>query len=114
MRLSSHHSVALFVRDTPCWSRISQRCFVRYYGSFFNENRIMLCTEFMDGPSLEQIGRMPEEMLGRVIVAVLQVSLPSTFECFKHLVSSLLCDRVWCTFKNSRSCIATSSRPIFW
>eukprot|EP00038_Savillea_parva_P000031 m.93695 g.93695 ORF g.93695 m.93695 type:complete len:449 (-) comp10012_c0_seq2:109-1455(-) len=48
---------------------------IRYYGSFFNENRIMLCTEFMDGPSLDQIckiGSMPEHILGRVIVAVLQ------------------------------------------
>eukprot|EP00037_Helgoeca_nana_P013490 m.124164 g.124164 ORF g.124164 m.124164 type:complete len:448 (-) comp22065_c0_seq1:1099-2442(-) len=45
---------------------------IRYFGSFFNENRIMLCTEFMDGPSLEQIKCMPEAMIGRVIVAVLQ------------------------------------------
>jgi hypothetical protein len=35
----------------------------------------MLCTEFMDGPSLEQIKCMPEAMIGRVIVAVLQVAI---------------------------------------
>ena len=61
---------------------------IGFYGAFFVENRISICTEYMDGElkslfsskllcvcvcvggSLENYGAIPEELLGRIIVSV--------------------------------------------
>uniref|UniRef100_A0A4W3IXR4 mitogen-activated protein kinase kinase n=1 Tax=Callorhinchus milii TaxID=7868 RepID=A0A4W3IXR4_CALMI len=43
---------------------------IGFYGAFFVENRISICTEFMDGGSLDVYSRIPEHVLGRISVAV--------------------------------------------
>ncbi|XP_077988577.1 dual specificity mitogen-activated protein kinase kinase 5-like [Glandiceps talaboti] len=42
------------------------------YGAFFTENRISICTEYMDGGSLEQYGCIPEAVLGRIAVSIVK------------------------------------------
>ena len=70
----------------------NSRYIIGFYGAFFNENRISICTEYMDGKScdlvtrgcahilrsmltqlggsLDRYGMIPEEVLGRIAVAV--------------------------------------------
>uniref|UniRef100_A0AAR2J2S5 mitogen-activated protein kinase kinase n=1 Tax=Pygocentrus nattereri TaxID=42514 RepID=A0AAR2J2S5_PYGNA len=43
---------------------------ITFYSAFFVENRISICTEFMDGGSLDVYRRIPEHVLGRIAVAV--------------------------------------------
>lgn len=45
---------------------------IGFYGAFFTENRISICTEFMDGGSLEMYKRIPEQILGRIAVPVVK------------------------------------------
>uniref|UniRef100_A0A8C0ZWH7 Protein kinase domain-containing protein n=1 Tax=Castor canadensis TaxID=51338 RepID=A0A8C0ZWH7_CASCN len=42
---------------------------IGFYGAFFVENRISICTEFMDGGSLDVYRKIPEHVLGRIAVA---------------------------------------------
>ncbi|XP_064607643.1 dual specificity mitogen-activated protein kinase kinase 5-like [Liolophura sinensis] len=44
---------------------------IMFYGAFFIENRISICTEFMDGGSLDKYGVIPEPVLGRMTVSIL-------------------------------------------
>jgi len=50
--------------------KCNSRYIIGFYGAFFHENRISICTEYMDGGSLENYGIIPEEVLGRIAVAV--------------------------------------------
>uniref|UniRef100_A0A452R7L2 mitogen-activated protein kinase kinase n=1 Tax=Ursus americanus TaxID=9643 RepID=A0A452R7L2_URSAM len=43
---------------------------IGFYGAFFVENRISICTEFMDGGSLDVYRKIPEHVLGRIAIAV--------------------------------------------
>uniref|UniRef100_A0A8C6USC0 Mitogen-activated protein kinase kinase 5 n=1 Tax=Neogobius melanostomus TaxID=47308 RepID=A0A8C6USC0_9GOBI len=43
---------------------------ITFFGAFFVENRISICTEFMDGGSLDVYKRIPEYVLGRIAVAL--------------------------------------------
>ncbi|XP_055060358.2 dual specificity mitogen-activated protein kinase kinase 5 isoform X2 [Misgurnus anguillicaudatus] len=45
---------------------------IKFYSAFFVENRISICTEFMDGGSLDVYWKIPEHVLGRIIVAVVK------------------------------------------
>uniref|UniRef100_A0A7N8YQD3 mitogen-activated protein kinase kinase n=1 Tax=Mastacembelus armatus TaxID=205130 RepID=A0A7N8YQD3_9TELE len=45
---------------------------IRFFSAFFVENRISICTEFMDGGSLDVYKRIPEHVLGRIAVAVVK------------------------------------------
>lgn len=45
---------------------------IGFYGAFFSENRISICTEYMDGGSMEHYGAVPEEVLSRVVVSVVR------------------------------------------
>ncbi|EDO40740.1 predicted protein [Nematostella vectensis] len=45
---------------------------IEFYGAFFVENRISMCTEYMDGGSLDMYGSIPEPVLGRIAVAVVK------------------------------------------
>ncbi|XP_036788157.1 dual specificity mitogen-activated protein kinase kinase 5 isoform X3 [Manis pentadactyla] len=45
---------------------------IGFYGAFFVENRISICTEFMDGGSLDVYRKIPENVLGRIAVAVVK------------------------------------------
>lgn len=51
--------------------RCNSQFIIQYFGSFFNENRIMMCTEHMDAGSMEELGCIPEQHIGRVAVSVL-------------------------------------------
>nr|XP_039254583.1 dual specificity mitogen-activated protein kinase kinase 5-like [Styela clava] len=39
---------------------------IDFYGAFSHENKIFLCTEFMDGGSLDRFGKIPEVVLKRI------------------------------------------------
>ncbi|KAG7482791.1 dual specificity mitogen-activated protein kinase kinase 5 [Solea senegalensis] len=45
---------------------------ITFFGAFFVENRISICTEFMDGGSLDVFKRIPEHVLGRIAVSVVK------------------------------------------
>lgn len=45
---------------------------IGFYGAFFVENRISICTEFMDGGSLDKYWQIPEPVLGRMAVYIIQ------------------------------------------
>ncbi|XP_040890820.1 dual specificity mitogen-activated protein kinase kinase 5 isoform X2 [Toxotes jaculatrix] len=45
---------------------------ITFFSAFFVENRISICTEFMDGGSLDVYKRIPEPVLGRIAVAVVK------------------------------------------
>ncbi|CAH3014897.1 unnamed protein product [Porites evermanni] len=45
---------------------------IEFYGAFFVENRISICTEYMDGGSLDMYGCIPEPVLGRIAVSVVK------------------------------------------
>uniref|UniRef100_A0A8C3ARY8 mitogen-activated protein kinase kinase n=1 Tax=Cyclopterus lumpus TaxID=8103 RepID=A0A8C3ARY8_CYCLU len=45
---------------------------ITFFSAFFVENRISICTEFMDGGSLDVYKRVPEHVLGRIAVAVVE------------------------------------------
>ncbi len=45
---------------------------IGFYGAFFRENQIFMCTELMDGGSLENCGQIPEPVLGRIAVSVIK------------------------------------------
>eukprot|EP00054_Salpingoeca_dolichothecata_P002574 m.23206 g.23206 ORF g.23206 m.23206 type:complete len:466 (-) comp13109_c0_seq1:68-1465(-) len=55
---------------------ILKRCtsdfIIGYFGCFFSENRIKICTEYMDGGSLDTFGSIPEPVLGCIAGSVLQ------------------------------------------
>ncbi|XP_064191717.1 dual specificity mitogen-activated protein kinase kinase 5 isoform X7 [Anguilla rostrata] len=45
---------------------------ITFYSAFFVENRISICTEFMDGGSLDVYRKIPEHVLGRIAVPVVK------------------------------------------
>uniref|UniRef100_A0A7N8YCI5 mitogen-activated protein kinase kinase n=1 Tax=Mastacembelus armatus TaxID=205130 RepID=A0A7N8YCI5_9TELE len=45
---------------------------IRFFSAFFVENRISICTEFMDGGSLDVYKRIPEHVLGRIPSVLVQ------------------------------------------
>ncbi|CAH1796439.1 unnamed protein product [Owenia fusiformis] len=45
---------------------------IGFYGAYFIENKISMCTEWMDGGSLDKYGRVPEPVLGRISLAVVR------------------------------------------
>lgn len=45
---------------------------ITFYSAFFVENRISICTEYMDGGSLDVYRKIPEHVLGRISVAVVK------------------------------------------
>ncbi|XP_060889162.1 dual specificity mitogen-activated protein kinase kinase 5 isoform X1 [Labrus mixtus] len=45
---------------------------ITFFSAFFVENRISICTEFMDGGSLDVYKIIPEHVLGRIAVAVVK------------------------------------------
>ncbi|ELU04825.1 hypothetical protein CAPTEDRAFT_173814 [Capitella teleta] len=45
---------------------------IGFYGAYVMENRISICTEYMDGGSLEKHGKIPQMVLGRIAVSVVK------------------------------------------
>jgi len=45
---------------------------IGFYGAFFTEGKISVCTEFMNGGSLDTYGAIPEPVLARISVSVVK------------------------------------------
>lgn len=45
---------------------------IAFHGAFFIENKISICTEFMDGGSLDRYHKIPQNVVGRIAVAVVK------------------------------------------
>jgi mitogen-activated protein kinase kinase 5 len=45
---------------------------IGFYGAFFQENKISICTEYMDGGSLDHFGAIPEVVLGKIAVGAVK------------------------------------------
>eukprot|EP00112_Aurelia_sp_Birch-Aquarium-sp1_P014787 Seg321.4 transcript_id=Seg321.4/GoldUCD/mRNA.D3Y31 product="Dual specificity mitogen-activated protein kinase kinase 5" protein_id=Seg321.4/GoldUCD/D3Y31 len=45
---------------------------IGFYGAFFTERKISICTEYMDGGSLDNYGAIPEIVLARISVSVVK------------------------------------------
>nr|CAB3263618.1 MAPKK5 dual specificity mitogen-activated protein kinase kinase 5 [Phallusia mammillata] len=43
---------------------------IAFYGAYFDENRVLLCTEYMDGGSLDRYGKIPEAVLINVASSI--------------------------------------------
>lgn len=50
----------------------NSRLIIAFHGAFFIENKISICTEFMDGGSLDNFNKIPQNVLGRIAVAVVK------------------------------------------
>ncbi|XP_051677771.2 dual specificity mitogen-activated protein kinase kinase 5 isoform X4 [Oryctolagus cuniculus] len=64
----AHHVLSGKILAVKCDSSY----IIGFYGAFFVENRISICTEFMDGGSLDVYRKIPEHVLGRIAVAVVK------------------------------------------
>lgn len=45
---------------------------IEFFGAFFIENKISICTEYMDRGSIDRYGKIPQNVLGRIAVAVVK------------------------------------------
>lgn len=64
------------IRELQVLHECNSPYIVGFYGAFYSDGEISICMEHMDGGSLDQVlkeaGRMPEEILGKVSIAVLR------------------------------------------
>lgn len=60
------------INELDILRKCSSPFIINYYGAFFSENRIKICTEFMDGGSLDQYGIIAEPFIGAIVAHVLQ------------------------------------------
>ncbi|KAI4809437.1 dual specificity mitogen-activated protein kinase kinase 2b [Gymnodraco acuticeps] len=64
------------IRELQVLHECNSPYIVGFYGSFYNDGEISICMEHMDGGSLDQVlkeaKRIPEEILGKVSIAVLR------------------------------------------
>ncbi|RUS77405.1 hypothetical protein EGW08_014824 [Elysia chlorotica] len=52
--------------------KCNSRMIISFYGAFFCENSVSICTEYMDGGSLDQYMPVPEHYLGQISMCVLE------------------------------------------
>ncbi|PVD20084.1 hypothetical protein C0Q70_20578 [Pomacea canaliculata] len=52
--------------------KCNSRAIIAFYGAFFTENRISICTEYMDGSSLDKYMPIPEAVLGRIAACIVE------------------------------------------
>lgn len=52
--------------------KCNSRAIIAFFGAFFTENRISICTEFMDGGSLDRYVPIPESVLGGIAVCLVE------------------------------------------
>ncbi|KAK7115614.1 dual specificity mitogen-activated protein kinase kinase 5-like [Littorina saxatilis] len=52
--------------------KCNSRAIIAFYGAFFQENRISICTEFMDGGSLDRYMPIPETVLGGIAACIVE------------------------------------------
>ncbi|XP_055739899.1 dual specificity mitogen-activated protein kinase kinase 2-like [Salvelinus fontinalis] len=64
------------VRELQLLHELNSPYIVSFYGAFYSDGEISICMEHMDGGSLDQVlkeaKRIPEEILGKVSIAVLR------------------------------------------
>eukprot|EP00066_Takifugu_rubripes_P023689 XP_011612955.1 PREDICTED: dual specificity mitogen-activated protein kinase kinase 2 isoform X2 [Takifugu rubripes] len=64
------------IRELQVLHECNSPYIVGFYGAFYSDGEISICMEHMDGGSLDQVlkeaGKMPEEILGKVSIAVLR------------------------------------------
>ncbi|CAB1317171.1 unnamed protein product [Coregonus sp. 'balchen'] len=64
------------IRELQLLHECNSPYIVSFYGSFYSDGEISICMEHMDGGSLDQVlkeaKRIPEEILGKVSIAVLR------------------------------------------
>ncbi|XP_069138596.1 dual specificity mitogen-activated protein kinase kinase 1-like isoform X1 [Argopecten irradians] len=64
------------IRELKVLHECNSPFIVGFYGAFYSDGEISICMEYMDGGSLDLIlkkaGRIPEQILGKVTVAVLK------------------------------------------
>uniref|UniRef100_A0A671WMG8 Dual specificity mitogen-activated protein kinase kinase 2 n=1 Tax=Sparus aurata TaxID=8175 RepID=A0A671WMG8_SPAAU len=64
------------IRELQVLHECNSPYIVGFYGAFYSDGEISICMEHMDGGSLDQVlkeaGRIPEEILGKVSIAVLR------------------------------------------
>ncbi|XP_040924034.1 dual specificity mitogen-activated protein kinase kinase 2b [Betta splendens] len=64
------------IRELQVLHECNSPYIVGFYGAFYNDGEISICMEHMDGGSLDQVlkeaRRIPEEILGKVSIAVLR------------------------------------------
>lgn len=64
------------IRELQVLHECNSPYIVGFYGAFYNDGEISICMEHMDGGSLDQVlkeaKRIPEEILGKVSIAVLR------------------------------------------
>ncbi|XP_023832835.1 dual specificity mitogen-activated protein kinase kinase 2b [Salvelinus sp. IW2-2015] len=64
------------IRELQLLHECNSPYIVSFYGSFYSDGEISICMEHMDGGSLDQVlkeaRRIPEEILGKVSIAVLR------------------------------------------
>ncbi|XP_062843441.1 dual specificity mitogen-activated protein kinase kinase 2b [Trichomycterus rosablanca] len=64
------------IRELQVLHECNSPYIVGFYGAFYNDGEISVCMEHMDGGSLDQVlkeaRRIPEEILGKVSIAVLR------------------------------------------
>ncbi|XP_012944638.2 dual specificity mitogen-activated protein kinase kinase 5 [Aplysia californica] len=52
--------------------KCNSRMIISFFGAFFLENRISMCTEFMDGGSLDRYMPVEEKVLGQISLCVIE------------------------------------------
>lgn len=60
------------ISELEILSKCNSPAIIDFYKAFFVENRISICTEYMDGGSLDRYGQIPEPVLGRMAVYIIQ------------------------------------------
>ncbi|XP_060063676.1 dual specificity mitogen-activated protein kinase kinase 5-like isoform X1 [Ylistrum balloti] len=60
------------ISELEILSKCNSPAIIDFYKAFFVENRISICTEYMDGGSLDRYGQVPEPVLGRMAVYIIQ------------------------------------------
>uniref|UniRef100_A0A8I5QJP8 Dual specificity mitogen-activated protein kinase kinase 1 n=3 Tax=Boreoeutheria TaxID=1437010 RepID=A0A8I5QJP8_HUMAN len=64
------------IRELQVLHECNSPYIVGFYGAFYSDGEISICMEHMDGGSLDQVlkkaGRIPEQILGKVSIAVIK------------------------------------------
>lgn len=68
----SHDAQKQIISELEVLHRCSSPVIISFYGAFFLENRISICTEFMDGGSLDTHRNIPEVILGPISVSIVR------------------------------------------
>ncbi|GAB1605177.1 specificity mitogen-activated kinase kinase 5-like [Argonauta hians] len=68
----THETQSEIISELEILCQCHSPAIIGFYGAFFVENRISICTEFMDGGSLDKYGKVPVSVLGKITCLVVQ------------------------------------------